>query len=230
MSEGHEDVLLAREGDQEAFERLYLSRFGAISRYVGSMVRDRDRAEDIVAQTFLLAWRDLNKLRLPERFDAWLYRIAHNQTMSEFSRRRPTTSLDDAPEIADEGRFALPERVLDDADDARRVREALALLPESHRQVLFLRFFRELSSSEIAQQLGRNEASVWSLTYRALQNLKRAMADEPPSSRPAIRCAAAEAGFQCDRDAAWWDSVVAGTFGGHPACQGCPWAFAAQVV
>jgi RNA polymerase sigma-70 factor, ECF subfamily len=230
MSGEIEDILLAREGDQKAFERLYRSRFGPISRYVGSIVRDRDRAEDIVAQTFLLAWRDLGKLRLPERFDAWLYRIAHNQTMSEFSRRRPTTSLDDTPEIADEGRFALPERILDDADDARRVREALVLLPESHRQVLFLKFYRELSPSEIAQQLGKNEASVWSLTYRALQNLKRAMDKEPGSPRLVAQCVAAEAGFKCDRDSGWWDGLVAGSLGERPACQGCPWAFAVQVV
>jgi RNA polymerase sigma-70 factor, ECF subfamily len=173
-----EDILLARQGDQRAFERLYRTRISGVSRYVGSIVRDRDRTEDITAQTFMLAWRDLPKLRQPERFDAWLFRIAHNQAMTELGRRRPTTALDDAPEIADPGRYGAPERELDYAGDVEHLREAIARLPEMQRQVLVLRYFHDMTPGEIAKQVGKNEQSVWALTYRALQNLKRRLGSE----------------------------------------------------
>ena len=68
----------ARHREQDAFAAIYQARVRDVSRYVGSMVREPERVEDVVAQTFLLAWRDLPRLRAPERFDAWLFRIAHN--------------------------------------------------------------------------------------------------------------------------------------------------------
>lgn len=170
-----EDVALAQAGDQPAFERLYRERVGPVSRYLTAIIRNPHRAEDVTAQVFLLAWRDLPKLRNTDRFDAWLFRIAHNQAMTELSRSRATVALEDAPEVADEGRFGAPERELEHWADVDRVREAMATLPEMQRQVLVLRYFREMAPGEVASQLGKNEQSVWALTYRALQNLKRAL-------------------------------------------------------
>jgi len=169
------DVARAQARDREAFERVYRQRIGPVSRYIAAIVRDATRAEDVTAQTFLLAWRDLPKLRQTERFDAWLFRIAHNQAVSEVTRRRPTTALESAPEPADDSRFGAPEQELDRAVDAQELHRAIAELPDMQRQVLQLRYFSEMSSAEIARQVGKNEQSVWALTHRALKNLKRAM-------------------------------------------------------
>jgi len=169
------DVERAQARDREAFERVYRQRIGPVSRYIAAIVRETTRAEDVTAQTFLLAWRDLPKLRQTERFDAWLFRIAHNQAVSEVTRRRPTTPLESAPEPADDSRFGAPERELDRAVDAEELHRAIADLPETQREVLLLRYFSEMSSAEIARQVGKNEQSVWALTHRALKNLKRSM-------------------------------------------------------
>ncbi len=170
-----DDVVLAQRGDQLAFERIYRQRVRSVSRYISAMVRDNELAEDVTSQTFLLAWRDLPKLRDHGRFDAWLFRIAHNQAMTEVGRRRQTVALDDAPEIADHGRFGSPERELQSACDVEELRAAIARLPETQREVLVLRYFNDLNAKEIARQIGKNEQSVWALTYRALQNLKKAL-------------------------------------------------------
>ncbi len=170
-----DDIQAAQARDQQAFERVYRKRVGPISRYVASIVRDPVRAEDVTAQTFLLAWRDLPRLRKTDRFDAWLFRIAHNQAITEVTRRRPTTTLDDCPEVADSGRFGSPERELSDADDVEQVRRAILELPETQREVLVLRYFQEMGAADIARQLGKNEQSIWALTYRALQNLRKTL-------------------------------------------------------
>ncbi len=170
-----DDIALAQRGDQLAFERIYRQRVRSVSRYISAMVRETALAEDVTSQTFLLAWRDLPKLRDPERFDAWLFRIAHNQAMTEVGRRRQTVALDDAPEIADLGRFGSPQRELQIACDVDELRVAITHLPETQREVLILRYFNDLSAAEIARQIGKNEQSVWALTYRALQNLKKAL-------------------------------------------------------
>lgn len=66
----------AQEGDERAFAELY--RVREVARYAGALLRADYLVEDVVAQTFLLAWRDLPRLRDPRRFDSWLFRIAHN--------------------------------------------------------------------------------------------------------------------------------------------------------
>ena len=165
-------VTQAKQGDRLAFAELYQSRLSGVGRYVGAMVRDVHRAEDVVAQTFLLAWRDLPKLRKHDRFDAWLYRIAHNQAITELRRPR-TTPIDDAPEPADFDPQASPEQSVDAAQDAEAMRDALRQLPEPQRQVLQLRFFQELTAREVALQMGKTEQAIYALQQRAIANLRQ---------------------------------------------------------
>ena len=170
-------VVRGRDGDREAFAALYRARVADVGRYVGSMMRDVHRAEDVVAQTFLLAWRDLPKLRRPERFDAWLFRIARNQAMSEL-RRRPAASLDEAADPPDPSRFSSPHAVVEAREYVERIEWALDRLPETQRQVVVLRFLRGFSHAETAAQLGSTEEATRALQYRALARLRRLMEEQ----------------------------------------------------
>ena len=167
-----EHVARAREGDVAAFAELYRARSGSIGRYVGAIVRDPDRTEDAVAETFLLAWRDLPKLRKIERFDAWLLRIAHNRAINEVRRRR-TVPIEDVAEPEDPSPRAATAEAAERRWEADELREHLLQLSDAHREVLVLRFLHELSHAEIARQLGKREDAVRSLQYRALGELRR---------------------------------------------------------
>ena len=171
-----EFVARAKDGDREAFSTLYRARLPAVARYVGAILRDPDQTEDVVAQTFVLAWTNLPRLRQVDRFDAWLFRIARNQARSEL-RQRPTAPLDEVPEPADESRFNSPAASLDTQSDSAAVRSALLKLSEDQREVLVLRFFWELSGPQIAAQLGKTEQAVWALQYRALKRMRALMAE-----------------------------------------------------
>ncbi len=144
----------------------------AISRYVGAIVRDAHRAEDAVAQTFLLAWRDLPKLRQPERFDAWLLRIAHNRAINELGQR-VTVPLEDVPAPVADDAGSSPSDVVEREADAQRLRRELLRLSPAHRDVLVLRFFHELSHAEVARILGRRVEAVRALQHRALEQLRK---------------------------------------------------------
>lgn len=164
----------AREGDEEAFAAIYQARVRDVIRYATSIVRDPHRVEDVVSQTFVLAWRDVPRLRQADRFDAWLFRIAHNQAMSDL-RRRPAAPLEAAPEPIDESRAASPAALAEAEADADAVREALALLPEVQRSVLVMRFLRDLPHADVARQLGKSEEAVRALQYRALVRMRELM-------------------------------------------------------
>ena len=125
-------------------------------------MRDVDVAEDVVAQSFMLAWRDLPKLRNPDRFDAWLFRIAHNQAMDEVERP-PTTGLEQAPEPVEANPSYSPSDRLDAQVESQRLRDALLGLPADQRDVLVLRFLCDLPHSEVAKQMGRSQQAVRAL-------------------------------------------------------------------
>ena len=68
-------VVLAREGDHDAFARLVASSIGRLNAIARLILRDYGLAEDAVQDAFVDAWRSLPGLRDPDRFDAWLTRL-----------------------------------------------------------------------------------------------------------------------------------------------------------
>jgi RNA polymerase sigma-70 factor (ECF subfamily) len=143
------------------------------------LVRDPMLRDDVVAEVFLQAWRRLPTLRQPERFDAWLLRIAHHRAVNELRRQR--RSARGGPrgvlEIADPDRMVAPHARLELLSDARTVREALLQLPEAQREALVLHHLAGFGYEEVARQLGRTNAGVRQLCHRALLRLRAALED-----------------------------------------------------
>jgi RNA polymerase sigma-70 factor (ECF subfamily) len=163
-------VARARAGESEAFGRIYEALFEDVSRYIGAIVRDPDRTEDAVAQTFLAAWRGLAKLKRVDRFEAWLFRIAHNEAVAEL-RRGGNVPLDAVGDPEDPSRFVSPEAVADLSVDHASVKRALLELSDEQRDVLVLRFLREMSHADVARVLGKSEQATRALQYRALRRM-----------------------------------------------------------
>lgn len=174
-AENEERIRLAQTGDAEAFEWLYERHCESLRRYVLAIVRDPDQADDVLADTFLLAWRDLPKLRDCRRFDAWLLRIARHRALSAVSRRRYTLGAEAIAGIADDRRYGRPDRELEAAQARESLSAALATLPEAQRRAVTLRYLEGLPGAEISRRLGKRDQAVWALTYRALKGLRRAL-------------------------------------------------------
>src|SRR6478735_3972532 len=78
----------AREGDDVAFTELVDLDGDLCYAIAYRILRDADRAQDAVQQAFLLAWRELPRLRDPERYGAWLHRLVVNACYEELRRHR----------------------------------------------------------------------------------------------------------------------------------------------
>lgn len=171
------DAVLAAQADRAAFAVLYRRYLDRVYGYCFYLLGDHHDAEDATERTFLAALSAIERFRdTGSTFRAWLFRIAHNQLANALRgrARRGTTSLDaiaDPPGVDDD-----PARAVDRADEARRVRRALATLPEDRRQVLVLRFVDGLSAREIGEVLERSEGAVRVLQHRALRDLERILA------------------------------------------------------
>src|SRR5207247_5439927 len=85
-------VDLAQHGDREAFAVLARTSADRLFAIAQRILRDVGRAEDAVQQTLVIAWRQLPRLRDPDRFDAWLQRTLVHACYAEARRKRAWTS------------------------------------------------------------------------------------------------------------------------------------------
>lgn len=176
-------VRRAASGDAQAFGALYEATVDRIHRYVWLRVRDAALAADLTQDIYVNALRGIARLDTPERFEAWLLRIAHNRVVNHWvsaDRRGHDVSID-ADDDPAEG--PVIRRLADPAADAldetaeRRVRlsdltQHLGVLSDAQQDVLALRFGAGLSLAETAAQLGRSELAIKQLQRRALVTLR----------------------------------------------------------
>lgn len=166
--------------DETALRELYDAHAGALLAYAIRLTGgDRGRAEDVVQETLLRAWRHrdvLDESRGPLR--PWLFTVAHHVAIDAYRARasRPT-------EVGDAVLEAIP--TADDIDarlDRLLISDALMALSAEHRGVLIETYYRGRSVTEAAEVLGVPPGTVKSRTFYALRALKLALAERGVSS------------------------------------------------
>jgi RNA polymerase sigma-70 factor (ECF subfamily) len=150
----------ARDGDAEALGSLVERHQGVVYRFLVGFLRDEDEAADVAQDTFLKALDRLDGFRGDSSFRTWLLVIAKNEALGLIRKRgrRREESLDDVGYIAE--RSGGPDETAVRRDEVRRVREALARLPEKQRLSVSLRLFDELSFREIAEVIDSSEGAA----------------------------------------------------------------------
>ena len=154
--------------DREAFELLYARYVRPVFGLALRRLRDRQRAEDAVQETFAAVWRSAQSYR-PERGPAapWLYTVARNAIVD---RQRAKT--DQPAEIPDTASAEPgPADRAESSFVAWRVHRALEELPDKEREVLELAYWSELSQSEVAEYLHIPLGTVKTRTRSALARL-----------------------------------------------------------
>lgn len=185
----------ARAGSVSAFEGLVTRYQTRIVNYAAAMVHDPGIAEDVAQETFLRAWRGLDRFRGESSFKTWLYRIASNVARTHLDRRGRQArvgdrSLDDDAERLQAGDVpaAAP-----DAETALVTREtidrALAELPEELRLALVLRDVEGLDYKEIAVVTGAPIGTVESRIFRARRRVRGLLQALPRARRAAASAA-----------------------------------------
>jgi RNA polymerase sigma-70 factor (ECF subfamily) len=154
--------------DRAAFELLYHRYVRSVFGLALRRLRDRQRAEDAVQETFAAIWRSAASYR-PERGPAapWLYAVARNAVVDRMRVRAEPTA--DLPETASDDPGP-PERA-ESAETAWRVHRALEGLPRREREVVELAYWSGLSQSEVADYLNIPLGTVKTRTRSALARL-----------------------------------------------------------
>jgi RNA polymerase sigma factor (sigma-70 family) len=150
-------VEASRRGELDAFGHL-VARYQNVVTAVGySSTGDRVLGEDVAQDTFLAAWRQLDRVRDVMRLGPWLCGIARNLGRKAKKRTRHE-QLGEPAEVAASSPSAFDE--LARVDTERVVNDALAKIPEAYREVLVLYYREDHSIRDVAQALGISEAAV----------------------------------------------------------------------
>jgi RNA polymerase sigma-70 factor (ECF subfamily) len=169
-------IAASQSGEREAFdvlvERYQRDVYRLCYRYLGN----HEDASDAAQEAFLRAYRAIGRFRGDSAFSTWLYRIAVNACLNFRSARRPPGDELESDALPDL-RPTAAER-LAGADEARRVREAVARLPEKQRATVVLKVFQELSHEEVAKILGSTVGTVKANLFHAMGNLRKLMAEK----------------------------------------------------
>jgi RNA polymerase sigma-70 factor (ECF subfamily) len=164
-------ILRARQ-DPAAFRLLYEQWIHRVYRYILIRVGLKAEAEDLTAQVFLQVFRSLPRYRHDGRFEAWLFTIVRNQVRLYFRAPHRSISLED---LAFEPPAEDASTLDADPEDVRRLRRALARLPELDSELIRLRYAAGLSFAEMAAVLGKSEDAVKKSLYRLQNRLLKMM-------------------------------------------------------
>jgi len=165
----------ARGGDHDAFAELARAAVVRLDQAARLILRDPELARDAVQEALIRAWRDLPKLRDPDRFDAWLHRLTVNSCLDQTRRRRrrlievELTQIH-APSTSD------TTRAHADRDEVDGV---LRQLDERGRAIVVLHYYVGMPLTEVAATLAIPIGTVKSRLHRALTEMRVAIDAEP---------------------------------------------------
>lgn len=201
MTEGYLDIQnflqLARGGAEDALGQLLQRHYNLLrllaAAQLGRAVGRRVSPSDVVQETLLAAHRDFGTFRgtTAQEFTSWLRAVLSRALMREFERHLTAAKRDVRREISIDtvaeglqsscGQLAAllpaqnadPAKIVSDTEEARRVADLVAKLPEDYQQVVILKHFSELGNTEVAEKMGRSEQAIRLLWMRALRRLRQ---------------------------------------------------------
>lgn len=168
------------KGDNEAFDTLLGRHSDRVYAYIQHIVKDSALADDIFQETFVKAITTIKQGRYNEtgKFAAWITRIAHNLVIDSFRQEKSENTFSaDTDDVDIFNRRDLADGTIEDTlineqiqTDVRRIMEAL---PESQREVLEMRFYRDMSFKEIAEATGVSINTALGRMRYAVLNMRR---------------------------------------------------------
>jgi RNA polymerase sigma-70 factor (ECF subfamily) len=169
----------ARHGDLDAFEELMHARLDAIYRLSFAIVGNEADARDSTQDSFIAAWRRIRELREPDRFDAWLQRIAVNSArMTLRARGRRRVREIPAGDVAGLAAVSDGSAARVDRSDGHVLGTALDRLSFDQRSILVLHHLEGQGLAELAATLGIPIGTVKSRLHTARTALGAALASE----------------------------------------------------
>ena len=156
----------AKSGCNDSFDKLLKSRGEKLYRVAFYYVKDEHVALDIVSETTFKAYISIKKLKHIEYFDTWLVKILINEALTMIKKQKRIIHL------ADYKKDIEAEEVNPKIEEQSDLHTALDKLNLDDKEILVLKYFGDLTFSDIAKVMKKSESTVKTKHYRALDKLK----------------------------------------------------------
>lgn len=172
-------VARAKEGDQEAFRTLVERHSRSLFSLAYRLMGNEQDAEDVVQETFLRAYKQIQRYDGRASFYTWIYRIAANYALDLLRARKTMGRKNDEEADPVLANVAAPDLGADRAVYASQVQtkieSAMAELTPQERTAFVMRHFEGQSIDDIGNVLGIGESATKNSIFRAVQKLRRAL-------------------------------------------------------
>lgn len=168
-------VHLALSGDNSAFETLYNLTKDSAFFVTLKITKNEQDAINILQESYIRAFENLNMLSNPEAFDVWFYRIVADSNMDYIKEKNPAAFDDtmESYEWNDEENYdILPQETVDDKDIKRIVNEIVDNLPDEQRLLVLIHYYQQISVDSISKILDISENTVKYILSAARENIK----------------------------------------------------------
>ncbi|GIP19166.1 ECF RNA polymerase sigma factor SigW [Paenibacillus montaniterrae] len=174
-------VKLALKGDQAAFAELVELYQEKLYHMAYRMLNNRQEAEDVVQETFLRVFNNLERYNDSMKFSTWIYRIATNLCIDRLRKRKPIYSLDaESTEYEGLDGYSMipsddrtPESELLLSETQRIIHQAIDTLPPKYKTVMILRYIHELSLQEVGDILDMPVTTIKTRVHRGREFLRK---------------------------------------------------------
>lgn len=157
---------------RNAFEQVVRQYSQQLYWQIRRMVLSHDDANDLLQNTFIKAWNNLEYFRGDAKLSTWLYRIALNECLTFLNKQRAqnNVSIDDT-EVNLEQLEGDP--YFDGGATQKHLQEAIASLPEKQRMIFNLKYFQEMKYEEISEILGTSVGALKASYHHAVKKIEQ---------------------------------------------------------
>jgi RNA polymerase sigma-70 factor (ECF subfamily) len=170
-------ITLYTLGNINAFEGIINRYAQVLYKYAFKLTNNKDIAHDIVQETFIKIWKNINKFELEKNFKTWIYTIA-NRTTIDYIRKTKSinfSTLDNEDLKFDENipdDELLPDEIFEKAENIKLIQDSLFTLSIENRTILLLHHGEEMTFEEIATVINKPMNTVKSQYRRSLIKLR----------------------------------------------------------
>ena len=160
----------------QAFSAIVKQHSSEIYWLTRRMVLTHDDADDLVQETFVKAWINIERFQGRSKISTWLYRIAINETLTFLEKNRNNTISLNSPEGAIANSIESDAHFCGDRADAL-FHEAIGRLPHKQRTTFIMKYFDEMKYEEISQILGTSTGALKASYHIAVKKIEQFLKD-----------------------------------------------------
>ncbi|MEO0894863.1 MAG: RNA polymerase sigma factor [Bacteroidota bacterium] len=169
---------LKQEGTRrQAFDRLIREYQQMLYFHIRRMVIDHDDADDVLQNTLLKAWRNIEKFRGDSALKTWLYRIATNEALT-FLNKKKKVSKTGVENIENDMRHSMSGGKYISGDEIQlKLQAAIATLPDRQRLVFNMRYYDEMKYDEISKSLDVSVGALKASFHHAVKKIEKKLTE-----------------------------------------------------